>query len=134
MKKVIFTTLLIIWMITIFMLSNQISVESNKTSGVFTEPIVEFIQKIINIPQEEIQELFIIISKIVRKIAHFTAYAIGGILAYCAYNSYKKVTKKDIKYILLFMLLYAISDEIHQYFVERQKCRNKRRFNRLCRC
>lgn len=122
MKKIIFTTLLIIWMITIFMLSNQISVESNKTSGVFTEPIVEFIQKIINIPQEEIQELFIIISKIVRKIAHFTAYAIGGILAYCTYNSYKKVTKKDIKYILLFMLLYAISDEIHQYFIERQKC------------
>lgn len=107
-----------------FVFSNQAGAESDKTSGVITNALIEFIQSISNIQLEDINNIIGIVSKIVRKTAHLAGYALGGILAYCTYNSYKRVSKKEMKYIILFMILYAMSDELHQYFVPRQKCRN----------
>lgn len=117
MKKVIYTILLTLWMIMMFMFSAQTGTASDKTSGGITGAITQVVQNVFNIESSQTEQLYKTISKIVRKTAHFTAYALGGILAYCTYNSYKKIKLEDLKYIVIFMILYAISDEIHQYFV-----------------
>ncbi len=49
-----------------------------------------------------------------KKTAHMSVYAI---LYYCAFNAFSSKEKPAYKAALLFALLYAISDEIHQRFV-----------------
>lgn len=122
MKRILFIVLLIMWMIIMFILSGQEAEQSNNTSGIVTNSIIKIIQSISNIQIEDMQNTKDLIIFIVRKLAHVISYFIGGILAYFTYNSFKKVNKKDLKYIILFMLVYAISDEFHQYFVPRKKC------------
>jgi len=55
-------------------------------------------------------------SFIIRKLAHFTIYFILGILAYLTLNSYS--IKKSFYYSVVFCVIYAVSDEIHQLFLE----------------
>ena len=74
--------------------------------------IVNIIINIFNINNIEL------VSLIIRKLAHFTEYLILGILTYNLIKSYNKKT-----YIaIIICILYAISDEIHQYFVPGRSC------------
>ena len=60
---------------------------------------------------------------IVRKSAHFLAYAILGGLCFESLSTLDKLSKKKTFFIaLLISVLYAISDEIHQYFVPGRAC------------
>lgn len=52
---------------------------------------------------------------IVRKTAHFILYFILGVLVYLTLNSYN-INRNLILYSVLFVLIYAISDEAHQIF------------------
>ena len=110
-KKIILITLIIIWMITIFMFSNEKSIESSNTSGKFIKIIFETFKQ--NISNDQIEKLQLPI----RKLAHFTIYAIGGILAILLANQYNISTTKKIIFSQLFATIYAITDEVHQYFV-----------------
>lgn len=104
MKKKINIILVIIWMIVIFMMS---SFDAN-TSSNQSNFIVDIIVNIFNIRNIDI------LSFIVRKLAHFTEYLILGILVYNLIHSYNK---KVIVGIVI-CILYAVSDEIHQLFVD----------------
>lgn len=117
MKKIIYTGLVVVWMVTIFMFSHQTGTQSNNSSGSVTNVIISTIKLITPLEHEQAMKITNIITPIIRKLAHFTIYLIGGILTYCTYNSYKKVEKKDLKYIWLFCVVYAISDEFHQWFI-----------------
>ncbi len=117
MKKIVYTGILVVWMVTIFMFSHQNGAQSDNSSGLVTNVIISTIKLITPIEHEQAIEISKIITPIVRKLAHFTIYLIGGILIYCTYNSYKKVESKDLKYIWLFCVVYAISDEFHQWFI-----------------
>lgn len=110
-KKTILIILILIWMITVFIFSNQASTESSSTSG----KVIEVIMKILNkdILDEKIQELQLPI----RKLAHFTIYAIGGLLITLLINQYNILTVQKIIYSQLFITIYAITDELHQYFI-----------------
>lgn len=125
MKKIVYTGLLIGWIVTIFVFSHQNAIQSNESSGLITDMIINIIKLIIPLEHEKAIEITEMITPFIRKLAHFTIYLLGGIVAYCTYNSYREVEKKDIKYILLFCVLYAISDEVHQWFIPRKKCRSK---------
>ena len=70
--------------------------------------IVNIISKILNINNINL------LSIIIRKLAHFTEYFILGILVA---NFIKNIHKKPY-YAIIFCILYAISDEIHQIFVQ----------------
>lgn len=98
-------TLLILWMIIIFIMSSFNATESSEQSGF----IVNVLSNILNIKNIEI------LSLIIRKLAHFTEYLILGILAINCFKDY------DIKHIfiisLIFCIIYASSDEIHQLFI-----------------
>ena len=108
MKNKINIILVIIWMILIFTMSSFDATESSNQSNF----IVNIIVNIFNINNIEL------VSLIIRKLAHFTEYLILGILTYNLIKSYNKKT-----YIaIIICILYAISDEIHQYFVPGRSC------------
>ncbi len=107
-KKVISWALLIIWMIVIFFFSHQPSI---KSSGV-SNKVLEIIDTIIPFSLNYEWSSFVI-----RKLAHFTEYAILGILMIRLVNVYLKKEKNAIYFAIFCCFLYAISDEIHQLFI-----------------
>lgn len=107
-NKKINIILVIIWMMLIFIMSSFNANDSSNQSNF----IVNILVSIFNIHNIDI------LSLIVRKLAHLTEYAILGVLVYNLTHSYNQKT-----YIVLFIsTLYAITDEIHQYFVPGRSC------------
>ena len=115
MGKIIKLILVILWMLLIFSFSNQKAEDSSKLSdGIIVKVANVFIDEELSIEkQEEILEKY---TTIVRKTAHFVIYLILGILVINLFIEY------DIKHLilisLLVCLLYSISDEFHQLFID----------------
>lgn len=114
-KKIII--LIVFWMIFVFMFSHQGSDKSSGTSGKTIGFIIDKLSITKNMSEIERQELIETLQPPVRKIAHFTIYTIGGILAFAYTNQYKISTKRKFVYSILFCFIYAITDEIHQIFI-----------------
>lgn len=115
MRKIISITLVILWMILVFWFSSQIGDDSQVTSGNTIRKIITFINN--NIDKVKLEEIVELLQPIVRKLAHFTLYTLGGILIFNFFNSFKLKNREKIGYSLLVGALYAITDEIHQLFV-----------------
>ena len=102
---------LIFWMSTIFFAS------TDKLSGSNTKLVIEPLLRwlIPHITSEHI-ELF---HFLVRKAAHFGAYAILGLLAARAFgtSTHSLLRRRWFMVSLLLVCLYALSDEYHQSFV-----------------
>ena len=108
LKKFINIGLLILWMIIIFVLSNDTgTASSNKSDGIasFISDIISFI---------DTDTLIFII----RKLAHFTEYLILGILFLNVLKDYNVVNTKIVIITILFCFSFAISDEVHQLFIQ----------------
>ena len=101
-------------MIIIFNFSGQIGTESGNTSRKFTVQIIKILTgKSLSIHEPFVDNL----QSIIRKLAHFSIYTIGGFLIMnYQYETNKKEYKKLI-YSIIFGGSYAITDEIHQVFV-----------------
>ena len=112
-KKIITIILIIAWMTLVFYLSNQISDESSKLSGGITQAILNFF----NILEGKTLEQQSQIETIVRKLAHYSIYTIGGILILLHVNLYKISANKKVIISQLIGTLYAATDEVHQLFV-----------------
>lgn len=121
-KKIILSLLLIIWMTTIFMFSNQVSDKSSNTSGNTIRFILNKLQITKNMTKQQENELVENLQTPIRKLAHFSVYALGGIISYMLFSQYKISNKKRIIFSLLFCMIYAITDEIHQHFVPGRSC------------
>ena len=118
--KIFNIILIVIWMITVFMFSAQKGDVSGDTSGKFTEMIIRILTgKSVDTNNPTIQ----MVETIIRKIAHFTIYTIGGFLI----MNYAYVTDKNLKEKILYSICfgggYAITDEIHQFFVPDRSAR-----------
>lgn len=94
-------------MVTIFILSAQNGEESSSTSGFFTK----LIEAILGQPANE---------DIIRTLAHFCEFAGLGFLMCNFIFSLKDKLKPFLS--IIFSVLYAISDEIHQIFVPERAC------------
>ena len=118
--KIFNIILIVIWMITVFMFSGQKGEDSGNTSGRFTELIIRVLTgKSVDTNDSTIQ----MIETIIRKLAHYTIYTIGGFLIMnYAYTIDKKI-KKKILYSICFGGGYAITDELHQFFVPDRSAR-----------
>ena len=109
--------LVISWMMIIFYFSSEVGYDSKDTST----GTIKYILNIIFGGSNE--ELIITIEPIIRKLAHFSLYALGGIIIFEFVNSiYKHINddKNMLKVSLITLaigIIYAISDEIHQSFV-----------------
>lgn len=107
MKKCAKWLLVLVWMILIFLFSNESGVDSTETSHFFVEKVESFFVYLI--PSIS----FEIVTLLVRKAAHFFLYFILGVLiGNAVYKS-----KKWWILSLLLCLLYACTDEFHQLFV-----------------
>lgn len=127
MKKkiitLIFLLLTLIWMCVIFSFSCENASESSESSGSFIEKIASVIIKDFDTFSEEEKTVFIErYEHFTRKAAHFTIYAILGALSFTTVFSYSSAYKKSYFIALIIGALYAVSDEIHQYFVPGRAC------------
>ena len=119
--KVVKIILIIIWMITVFRFSNQGGTESSSTSAKVTKVIVDVV---VNDKKEENKvQIANKIEKVVRKFAHYTIYTIGGVLIMNYAYTTDKTKKQQTFGSLLFGVFYAVTDEVHQYFVPGRSAR-----------
>ena len=115
MKKLIKITLVILWMTLIFLFSNQKADDSSKLSdGLIVKVANIFVDKNLSTKDKEI--ILERYTTIVRKTAHFTIYLILGILVISLLLEYN--IKHIILVSLITCLIYSISDEVHQLFIE----------------
>ena len=123
LKRGIYLLLIVIWMLTVFMFSNQNGDKSQKTSNAVTKVIVQILTYNQNISEEQELTLIENTDYAVRKLAHFSIYLLGGILIYNYINTYNLKTRKKIVIAILMGILYAAFDELHQYFVSDRSAR-----------
>lgn len=100
---------LLFWVGLIFYMSNQPGDVSSKQSGL----VLKLFQVLGIDLNKELGELA---TFIVRKTAHFTEYFILYLLTINVMKYYFNI-KNAILYSLIFSILYACTDEIHQYFI-----------------
>ena len=122
-KQIIYLVLVLIWMLTVFSFSNQTGGESQGISQKVTKFIIEIFTNNQNIEEFEKLELIENIDFYIRKLAHFSIYALGGILIYNYINTLKLQHKKVIILSILIGVIYAITDECHQYFTSGRSAR-----------
>lgn len=113
MKKQLSIILVLIWMIIIFIMSSFNAEDSANQSNF----IVNIIANILNINNIELLNL------IIRKLAHFTEYLILGVLVINMFT--KNNAKKYYLLSILLCIIYAISDEIHQFIIPGRACQIK---------
>lgn len=118
-KQILYLILIVAWMAVVFAFSNQPAEESSQTSGGITEKVVRIIVKE---PEKVPQETIDIIETVIRKLAHFTIYSIGGFLIVSFMNTTNMTNKQKIIYSIIVAIIYACTDEIHQFFVEGRSC------------
>lgn len=108
--------------VVIFSFSAQPAVESDEVSGMLTYRIVKSVMYFSNATEKELLSLAELLHTFIRKLAHFTIYACLS-MPVCTFWGYIDIRRKT-RYILSFgiPLLYAVSDEIHQYFVPGRYC------------
>lgn len=106
--KYICYTLLIIWCLVIFYLSNQTS----DISGSNSFNILSYILPNLS------TDILINLNNIFREFMHAAVFLVLGVFTYISFGyDFKKSYKKIIIYSLIFCIFYALSDEIHQLFV-----------------
>lgn len=105
-KKIIKWTSLILWLLVIFLFSNQAH------SGQVTHNLIDQI-----LPGVKTSGLTEIINFIIRKSAHITEYFILTLLSISLLKEYTKKERKILIASIIFCFLYACTDEFHQSFV-----------------
>lgn len=105
---VIFSCLTLAVMVLIFMFSCDDGEESAEISESLLDVIIAFVGKFVS-------------HNTLRKIAHFCEFTALG---FCSAGFFKFTFCKDkFYYPLIFSAVYAVTDEIHQYFVPGRACR-----------
>lgn len=108
-RKITYWCLLITWMLVIFIMSNQPANISDSQSGA--------VIRILSSIGVDVNGIFGQLANfVVRKCAHFLEYMILALLDFNVFSLYFD-KKNVIITAILFVLIYACSDEIHQLFI-----------------
>ncbi len=123
-KIIILTMIIIFWMAFIFSMSAKDAVQSANISGGLTYNVLNLMFSEFRGLDKHIKDTIVEgLQFVVRKGAHFSAYAILGGLCFIDIGFIKKITfKKRFWSAFLVAALYAVFDEIHQYFVPGRSC------------
>ena len=105
LRSIIFA-LIIIWSATTFQFSNQNGKDSSNLSREVASMLVS--------EEEQIAAT----EPLIRKIAHLSEYAVGGMLFLALFLTYSLSDAKRMFWSLLLGLGFAIADEIHQLFID----------------
>ena len=116
MRKIIKIILLVLCMSIIFFFSSDKKEASTKKSDGLIISITEKVmgKKLNSKEREYYTSKFV---KPVRKSAHFTIYLLLGLIFISLLKEYNIIDKRSIIYTVIFVLLYACTDEVHQLFV-----------------
>ncbi len=117
-KKIILWVLVILVSAQIFSFSSDNSKDSSGKSGKITEYIVELIEDLPFFEDTDEFELREKCEVIIRKGAHFSIYLILALVVFELARSYNIKIRYCLVIAALYSLFYAISDEIHQLFVD----------------
>lgn len=112
------------WMVVIFLFSAQTGKDSGNTSGRILRLALNLLYwNFEDFSPERQESLMAVWGVIVRKGAHFTEFAVLGALLSNALRTYTLSAK--LRWLLPVGIgaLYAVTDEIHQYFVPERACR-----------
>ncbi|CEI73341.1 VanZ family protein [Romboutsia hominis] len=114
MRKKIFLALAILWMGTIFYMSNQPA----NISTVQSDGVINILSGVPVLG--DVMDVLIsngTASFVVRKSAHMLSYGLLSVLLFMSiYDNYKSINKTSI-ISLIITFLYACSDEFHQTFI-----------------
>lgn len=114
-KRIIYGILVIVWMALVFAFSSQNGEKSRKTSGYFTDKVVQIIVKVK--PDVNIENIEEIVGFIIRKMAHFSIYFVGGILIFNFVSTFPLKLRNVVLLTFILGCVYSISDEMHQLFI-----------------
>lgn len=112
----VFLVLSIIVAITIFIFSSQNAKQSSAVSRGLIRKVIEILPKTKNLSETEKQKIVKKSQKYVRKLAHFSIYTLLGINIILFFKTFLLMERKQCLFTLVICLIYAISDEIHQFF------------------
>lgn len=112
MRRIVFLLLTILWMTVVYSFSSEIGDTSSSTSGNTIRKVLDIF---VNWSEDTMNYYVELLQPIARKLAHFILYTIGGILIYNI--KLPRETKRRVAFSILLVLVYSISDEIHQSFV-----------------
>ena len=117
MVKRLFKLLLVVmWMSVIFIFSHDTGEASSKKSDGLIITIAEFLaERDLSDAEKEKWIDFCVVP--VRKGAHILAYFILGVLVVSLLKEFRLVDKRTVIFAVIMCILYAISDEVHQYYV-----------------
>lgn len=105
-------------MCAVFTFSSQNSAKSGELSGGVTHAIASvLVHDFDKLSLSEQTEIVVSMHFYIRKAAHFTIFMTLGFFSFLTASTYKGSDKIKIPVVLLFCLLYASSDEIHQLFI-----------------
>ncbi len=122
--RVLSALAVIIWLGVIFSFSAQSSASSVSVSTGVTEKIARFFTaNFDSLSPERQAEIVESLHHFVRKAAHFSEYALLGILTANALRTYRLRSFLRFALPTVLCFVFAVSDEIHQYFVPDRACR-----------
>lgn len=115
--KILCWLLLAVLMVIIFCFSAQDAQQSSEVSGGVTTVITTFLANVFHIQVEDLEGF-------IRKTAHFILYFLLGVVSMLAvYTQFDRtLSRRQLFAALLICLVYAASDELHQYFVPGRSC------------
>lgn len=106
-------------MAVIFMFSSQTAPESDKVSKSVTEKVVDVMPHTRNLPDPEKKSIVMELDHRIRNNAHFILYFTLGIFIMLAiFYTFSGTEKKLVIIAFTICLAYAVSDEVHQIFVD----------------
>lgn len=121
-KRIITTVLLGILLVLLYIMIFQFSAQNGETSGNLsqgvTKSVITFLLGVSGgqLSQPSMDSLCASCEAIIRKAAHFSEYAVMGILTFGILNCYLR-RKKAYFFSSIWVLISAILDEWHQYYI-----------------
>lgn len=103
--RIVYFILIVIWALLIFYMSHQQGESSSSLSRTITAIFFKS------------EEMINLVEPYVRKLAHLSEYAVGGILFMGLFLTYEWSEKKQMLISIALGIWYAIFDEIHQLLV-----------------
>lgn len=120
--RIILIALTLSVMTVIFLLSADDADESNQKSDFLADSFFYTFLADFDLTDEEIEVILGKCVMIIRNTAHFAEYGALGFLCASVGISFHIKPKINIPVSFAFSALYAVSDEIHQYFVPGRSC------------
>ena len=117
-KRIVLWIAVILTSVMIFLFSASNGVESKNLSEKVTDKVVQITEEVNNNEDSKPILPYRHLHGLIRKIGHIFEFALLGVFSFLLARNYNLSFKKSMFISLGYCLLFAVSDEIHQLFVD----------------